>query len=223
MRKTKVPIAILVRVSTVKQETSRQISELRMYAASKGYEIVEICQETVSGNANGDERHGLRRAEALAIEGKVKKVLVHEISRVARRNSVAHHFVEMLEDCGVSLYWHAQGIETLLPNGKRNPSAGIMLALLAEMARSEVEVLRERIKSGLALARKKGIKLGRPKGTTLSRNVLLQKHKDILRQLKAGQSVRNTAKITGKGVSTVQRVKLVLGTPLKRSDDNPNV
>ena len=210
MRKTKVPVAILVRVSTVKQETSRQISELRMYAASKGYEIVEICQETVSGNANGDERHGLRRAEALALEGRVKKVLVHEISRLARRNSVAHHFVETLEECGVSLYWHAQGIETLLPNGKRNPAAGIMLALLAEMARSEVELLRERINSGLREARRKGVKLGRPKGTTLDRKVFLQKHKDVLRQLKAGQSVRNAAKITGKGVSTVQRVKLAL-------------
>ena len=210
MRKTKVPVAILVRVSTVKQETSRQISELRTYAASKGYEIVEICQETVSGNANGDERHGLRRAEALAIEGRVKKVLVHEISRLARRNSVAHHFVETLEECGVSLYWHAQGIETLLPNGKRNPAAGIMLALLAEMARSEVELLRERINSGLREARRKGVTLGRPKGTTLDRKVFLQKHKDVLRQLKAGQSVRNAAKITGRGVSTVQRVKLAL-------------
>src|SRR5260370_3356075 len=210
MRKTKVPVAILVRVSTVKQETSRQISELRTYAASKGYEIVEICQETVSGNANGDERHGLRRAEALAIEGKVKKVLVHEISRLARRNSVAHHFVETLEECGVSLYWHAQRIETLLRNGKRSPSAGIMLALLAEMARSEVETLRERIKSGLAQAKRKGVRLGRPKGTKLNRDVFLQKHKDILRQLRRGQSVRNTAKITGKGVSTVQRVKLML-------------
>jgi DNA invertase Pin-like site-specific DNA recombinase len=210
VRKSKVPVAILVRVSTVKQETSRQISELRTYAASKGYEIVEICQETVSGNANGDERHGLRRAEALAIEGRVKKVLVHEISRLARRNSVAHHFVETLEECGVSLYWHAQGIETLLPNGKRNPAAGIMLALLAEMARSEVELLRERINSGLREARRKGVKLGRPKGTTLDRKVFLQKHKDVLRQLKAGQSVRNAAKITGKGVSTVQRVKLAL-------------
>ncbi len=49
-------------------------------------------------------------------------------------------FVERLEDYGVSLYWHAQGLETLLPNGKRNPGAGIMLALLAEMARAEVEV-----------------------------------------------------------------------------------
>jgi DNA invertase Pin-like site-specific DNA recombinase len=75
---------------------------------------------------------------------------------------------------------------------------------------AEVESLRERIKSGLVQAKRKGVKLGRPKGTTLGREIFLQKHKDILRQLKAGQSVRNAAKITGKGASTVQRVKLAM-------------
>jgi len=108
------------------------------------------------------------------------------------------------------LYWHVQGIETLLSNGKRNPAAGIMLALLAEMARNESETLRERIKSGLVLARKRGVLLGRRKGTTLTRDQFLQKHKDILRLLKAGQSVRNVAKIVSKGISTVQRVKAAL-------------
>ena len=207
----KTPVVILVRVSTQKQETARQISELQAYADSKGYEVVEICRETVSGRADESERLGLQRVEELAASGKVKKVLVHEISRLARKNSVAHRFVETLEEYGVSLYWHQQGIETLLANGKRNPAAGIMLALLAEMARSEVEVLRERINSGLAEARRKGVKLGRPLGTTLDREVFLQKHRDIIRLLKAGQSVRNAAKISGKGVSTVQRVKSTFG------------
>ena len=117
---------------------------------------------------------------------------------------------ETLEDYGVSLYWHAQAIETLLPSGKRNPSAGIMLALLAEMARNETETLRERIKSGLSAARRKGVRLGRPKGTTIDRRVFLRKHKDIWRLLKAGHSIRNAAKIADKGISTVQRVKLAL-------------
>jgi DNA invertase Pin-like site-specific DNA recombinase len=85
-----------------------------------------------------------------------------------------------------------------------------MLALLAEMARNESETLRERIKSGLALARKRGAVLGRRKGTTLTQEQFLQKHKDIARQLKAGQSIRNTAKIVGKGISTIQRVKAAL-------------
>ena len=210
MSALKINVAILVRVSTVKQETDRQVSELTAYADSKGYVVIEVCQEQVSGMADESDRHGLQRVEELARTGAIKKVLVHEVSRLARRNSIAHAFVETLEELGVSLYWHQQGIETLLPNGKRNPAAGIMFALLAEMARAEREMLSERIKSGLAEARRKGRKLGRPEGTTHSAKHLLSKHADIVRRLKEGQSVRNTAKITGKGGSTVQRVKAAL-------------
>ena len=206
-----IPVAILVRVSTAKQETARQVSELREVARVKGWNVVEVCEELgVSGRAEEADRHGLQRVEALAAAGTVKKVLVHEVSRLARRNSIVHRFVEALEEYGVSLYWHAQSIETLLPSGKRNPAAGVMLALLAEMARNETETLRERINSGLAEARRKGRKLGRPQGTGLERTELLAKHKDIIRLLRDGQSVRNAAKIAGKGVSTVQRVKAAL-------------
>ena len=205
----KTPVAVLVRVSTLRQETDRQITELRGYAEAKGYEVVEICQETVSGRAAKSERTGLLRAEELARSGTIKKILTHEISRLGRRNSLVHKFVETLEDCGVSLYWHAQGVETMLPNGKRNPATSIMLALLSEMARSEVETLRERINSGLAEARRKGVQLGRPPGTTTSDEVLLKKHRDIVRQLNDGQSVRDAAKLTGKGASTVQRIKIL--------------
>jgi DNA invertase Pin-like site-specific DNA recombinase len=47
MSVTKTPVAILVRVSTVKQETARQVSELRAYADTKNYEVVEVCEETI--------------------------------------------------------------------------------------------------------------------------------------------------------------------------------
>jgi DNA invertase Pin-like site-specific DNA recombinase len=210
MSAPKIPVAILVRVSTLKQENDRQISELQAYADSKGYDVVEICQEQVSGNADECYRHGLHRAKALAESGQIRKVLVHEVSRLARRNSIAHGFIETLEELRVSLYWHQQGIETLLPNGRRNPAAGIMFALLAEMARAERETLSERIKSGLDEARRKGHTLGRRKGSTVAPKELLKKHGDIVRRLTEGHSVRNTAKITGKGGSTVQRVKLAL-------------
>lgn len=205
-----VPVAILVRVSTNKQETQRQKIELAEVAKAKGWKVVEVCEETVSGSADIQDRPALQRILHLAAEGSIKKVLVHEVSRVARRPSVALTFVEMLEAHCVSLYWHAQTIETLLPNCKRNPAAAIMLALLSEMARAEKETLVDRIKSGLAEAKRKGVKLGRPEGTGLEAADLLAKHKDVVKLLKAGQSVRNTAKITGKGGSTVQRVKVAM-------------
>ena len=85
-----------------------------------------------------------------------------------------------------------------------------MLALLAEMARGELETLRARILSGLAVARRNGKLLGRRKGTTLAPADFLKKHQDIVRLLRAGQSVRNAAKITNKGASTVERVKAAL-------------
>jgi DNA invertase Pin-like site-specific DNA recombinase len=206
MKTKNTPVAILVRVSSQKQETERQIKELQEYADSQGFKVIEVLRETISGKADQSEREGLICCEELARSGKIKKVLVHEVSRIARRNSIAHKFVETMEDLGVSVYWRAQNLETLLPNGKRNPAAGIMLALLAEMARNEVEVLSMRVRSGLAQAKRNGVKLGRPKGQ-VTLGVFLKKHSDIVRLLKDNHSIRNTAKITGKGFSTVQRVK----------------
>ena len=181
MKQTKV--AILVRVSTHKQETDRQISELKEYAANQEYEIISIIEESISGGAEKQQRTGLQEVEVLARAGKIDKVLVHEVSRIARKNSVAHQFIEVLEELGVSLYWHTQKIETLLDDGQRNPAASIMFALLAEMARNEKETLRARIMSGLEEAKKKGKVLGRPVGTTKTADELLEKHADIVRQL----------------------------------------
>ena len=205
-----IPVAILVRLSTVKQETDRQIFELREVAGKNGWHVVEVIQKEISGNAADSDRIGSERAVELARAGVIRKVLVHEVSRVAHRNSRAHRFVEDLETFGVSLYWHAQKIETLLPSGRRNPAAAIMFALLAEMARNERETLVERIMSGLAEARRKGHRLGRPPGSVVAREDFLAKHRDVVLVLRDGQSIRYTAKITGKGVSTVQRVKAVL-------------
>jgi hypothetical protein len=61
-----IPVAILVRVSTAKQETARQISELLTYADAKAYEVVEVCEETIPRHADERVRHGLRRAEELS-------------------------------------------------------------------------------------------------------------------------------------------------------------
>jgi hypothetical protein len=49
-----------------------------------------------------------------------------------------------------------------------------------------------------------------PKGTTMSSDSILNRHADIVRLLKQGHSVRHAGKITGKGFSTVQRVKKIL-------------
>lgn len=203
------PVAILVRVSTQKQETDRQIHELTNLAASRGWTVIEtVFEQGISGAA--DTRPGLERCLELAQAGTIQKVLVHEVSRVARKNSIAHKFLEDLADLKVSLYWHAHSIETLLPNGKQNPAASIMFSLLAEFARAERELMRERTMSGVAEARRRGVVMGRPKGTCLTPEITLAKYPDIARQLRAGHSIRHAAAITGKSKATVEKIKKLL-------------
>ena len=70
----KIAVAILVRVSTTREETTRQLAELQEYAEKRNYNVVEVCHdETISGSAKEDERRGLRRAEELAREGQINK------------------------------------------------------------------------------------------------------------------------------------------------------
>lgn len=205
-----IPVAILVRVSTDRQANARQVADLQAVATAKGWEVVEVIEETVTGRAGKADRPGLARIEELVAAGMIRKVMVHEVSRLSRRPAVVHAFVEGLEAAGVSLYWHAQGIETMLANGKRNPAAAIMLALLAEMARAETDTLRERINSGLDEARRKGVKLGRPGGLVKGADAMLTDHADIVRLLKKGYSVRNVAAIVEKSTSTVAKVKKLI-------------
>jgi len=209
------PVAILVRVSTNKQETDRQVHELQAHAAAEGWTVHEVVHETVSGSSTA--RPGLDRILGLAAAGTIAKVLVHEVSRIARKNSVAHAFLEDLTTHGVSLYWHSQRIETLLPDGRRNPAASIMFALLAEVARGEKELLIERTRSGLQAARRRGVRLGRTPGTTEDPAVFLAKYPEVARLLRKDRSVREVERLTydpvkKKGVArnTILKVRRLL-------------
>jgi len=200
---------IAVRCSSNRQDTERQVYELLKVAESRGLEVVEVITETISGKTDGSDRHDLKRIIELAENGEIGHVLTSEVSRLARKNSVSHKFLEDITELGVNLYWHSHQMDTLLKSGKKSPVASMLFAFMADQARAETELLSERIKSGLALARKRGVKLGRPEGE-MKTTEFLKKHKDIRKKLREGFSVRNTATLTGKSTFTVQKVKKAL-------------
>lgn len=204
----KTPVAILVRVSTDEQDNTRQIQELEAIAKANGWAVKEVVREDgVSGASRN--RPKLAHILSLAESGKIRKILVHEITRLSRHPAVLHDAVERCNECGVSIYWHAQRSETLLPDGERNPATGMMLAIIGEMGRTEREFLTKRIRSGMEAAKRAGRHMGRPEGTTIAPADLMKKHADVVKLLKAGQSVRHTAAITGKSKGTVEKVRAV--------------
>lgn len=215
MKPKEVKVAILARVSTQKQETDRQVEELKEIARNNKWKVIKVIREVVSGVSK--VRTGLDEALALAESGKIDKILVHEISRIARRNSAAHDFLERLTEVGVSIYLHSYRLETLLPSGRRNDAASLIYSVMSDMARAEREMLRDRVLSGLAEARRKGelidpdFRLGRPPGSgKLSKKQFLTKHPDVIEALRLGGGVRAVARATGKSPNTVMKVKAMV-------------
>ena len=85
--------------------------------------------------------------------------------------------------------------------------APIMIATLSTCAQLERENIKFRLNSGRAQYIRNGGKLGRKVGSIKTTEQKREEHKDIISYLKRGYSVRNTAKLTCKGISTVQRIK----------------
>lgn len=201
-------VAILCRVSTEEQDTSRQVSELKALCHEKGWNVVAVVENKESGMKRS--LAGLEAVKELARKGKIQKVVVSEISRIARRLSVVSKFVEEMEDLKVSIFWQNQGLETLQENGERNGVANIFLAAFAEIARNEREMTVKRIRSGLDSAREKGKILGRPKGSFKSPKQFLSDHCGIAKRLNKQQTIRDISKLEGCSFSTIYKVKKML-------------
>lgn len=206
-------VAIFTRVSSKAQDYQRQISDLTNYAEKQGYVIVEIISEKISATKKkNDQRQAVTRLLELARSGQITKVLATEVSRIGRKPSEILKLIEELTELKVSVYIANYGLETLLPSGKPNPAASLIIMVLADVARMETETLSERIISGQQEAKRKGKKLGRKEGTTKSKDDILREYSKVVRDLQEGISIRKISRIHNISTSTVQIVKAAMTT-----------
>ena len=83
----------------------------------------------------------------------------------------------------------------------------MITAVLSSFAEIERDGIKYRLNSGRALAIARGVKMGRKEGSFKTREKKMVEYKEVIKCLKKGISVRNTAKLCGVSSSTVQRVK----------------
>jgi DNA invertase Pin-like site-specific DNA recombinase len=197
--------AIYCRVSRADQTIARQIVELTALAASRNWEVVETISEKISGAKAG--RPGTEQALQLARAGTIQKLLVSEISRLGRSTLQVLQILDELNRLNVSVFIANYGIETLQPDGKRNPLIAMLTAILSEFATLERETLIERTKSGLAQAKRNGKILGRPVGTVKHKAQLLEENRQAVKLLRKGYSIRQVAKLADVSTNTVQKIK----------------
>lgn len=200
---------IYARVSSVsdRQDTSRQIEDLRKYANSQEIEVVATFEEHISGAKKNEERQVLTDCLEYCTTNSVHYLLLSELSRLGRSTLQVLRSLERLHEAKVSVYIQNLGLYTLQPNGEINPIASIMVTILAEMSNIERSNIVYRLNSGRTNYIAKGGKLGRKTGSLKTEERKREEYKEVIQLLKKGYSVRNVAKLQSIGISTVQRIK----------------
>ena len=200
---------IYARVSSTgeRQSTSRQVADLTDYANRNGLEVVEVYEEHISGAKRNEERAVLTECIDYAVTNAVDVVLYSELSRCGRAVWEVLDTIRTLKDNGINAYFQKEGLSLFGADGRENPYLAVMVSVLGVCAQLERENITYRLNSGRAKYIADGGKLGRKVGSVKSKERKQEEYSKVIRSLKAGKSIRDTAAICSVSISTVQRVK----------------
>ena len=140
--------AIYVRVSTQDQATDAQESELREYCERRGWTCVLYRDHGHSGAKQ--DRPALNELMADLRRRKVDVVVVWALDRLARSLKQLLTISEECRGLGVDLVSLKQSLDTTGPTGR------LTFQILGAVAEFEKELLRERVRAGMAQARRAG-------------------------------------------------------------------
>ncbi len=195
-----------------RQNTDRQVKDLTEYATYKGYDLEKTYTEHISGAKKNTDRPALQEAiehcKTLVKENDTNVILlVSELSRVGRNAFEVLETIKTLVDFGINLYLQKEQMTLLDDQGKPSLFAPIMLATLSTCAQLERENIQFRLNSGRRVYIENGGKLGRPKGSVKTNEQKMNEYKEVITLLRKNYTMRDVAKLSGKSISSVQRVK----------------
>jgi DNA invertase Pin-like site-specific DNA recombinase len=193
--------AIYARVSTNNgQNPEMQLDELRAYCKRRGW---EIAGEYVDAGISGSKEHrpGLDRLLASCRKRSVDAVVVYRYDRFARSLRQLVNALEEFRALGIEFVSLHEGVDTSTPNGR------LVFGIFASISEFERELIRDRVRSGLASAKARGKHLGRPRVAVDSNRIA-----DLRR---TGASWEKIGEAMGVGEGTVRRAA-------QRSAKNPS-
>ncbi len=199
---------IYARVSSVgdRQSTTRQVEDLKRYISFNDMELINIYEEKMSGAK--ENRPILTECIEFCIKNHVNTLCVSEISRLGRSVKIVVNTIDQLTKSGVNIYIQNIQLSTLDSEGQPNAIAKMITAVLSSFSEIERDGIVYRLQSGRRVAiEQRKVKLGRKVGSVKSKERKQEEYAKVIRSLKQGKSIRDTAAICGVSVSTVQRVK----------------
>ena len=122
-----------------------------------GFDVVGVWKEAASGAK--DDRAQRKKVMALAQARDVDVVLVTELTRWGRSTIDLFHTLGELQAWGISLI-----AQTGLQFDLGTPQGKLIASLMSVLAEFERDLLRERVRSGIAAAQARGVRFGRQPG-----------------------------------------------------------
>lgn len=193
-------VGIYARVSTIDQKTlSMQIDAVKKYVKARNWDIALTIEEISSGAKRLPKRELMMSA---AKRREIDVIIVWKLDRWGRSVTDLFTSLNELTAVGVSFISITEAIDLTTPIGRA------MTGLLTIFADFERELLRERVKAGIAHARKNGKAHGRPATAKALTDKIIRLNNDglnkseIARKLKIGRtSVRRILECKDKKVS----------------------
>lgn len=140
----KIRAAIYVRVSTDRQEYTRQINELLGYAERHNMEIVNVFEEKESGfNSDRPEYNKLIKLTKEDID----TVMIWELSRLSRKSIEIQTDIESFTKKGINVFVYNKNLNTLNSDGTEAFTTKLIVSIIATMAEDEVKTSKQRSKS----------------------------------------------------------------------------
>jgi DNA invertase Pin-like site-specific DNA recombinase len=149
--------AIYARVSTNNgQDPEVQLAEIREFCMRREWTTVkEYVDKGISGAM--ERRPALDNLLADCRRRAVDCVVVYRYDRFARSLRQLVNALEEFRALGIDFVSLHEGVDTSTPNGR------LVFGIFASIAEFERELIRDRVKSALALAKSRGKCLGRPR------------------------------------------------------------
>ena len=170
------------RVSTKEQDLSLQLDALSKYGCDR------IFTDKIS---SVKERQGLTDALGYLREGDT--LVVWKLDRLCRSLPDLIKISEQIRTAGAQLVSITESIDTSTPAGR------LYFNILGALGQMERELIQERVKAGLAAARRRGKVPGKPR-------VSEEKMELARRELSAGRTYPEVARILGVHPQTLYRL-----------------
>ena len=183
-------VAIYARVSTLDkgQDPQNQLAVLRDYCRHRGFKVVGEFVDQASGRS--ENRSEYQKLLTTARRRQVDVVLVWRYDRFARSLSTLVNALAEFQAQGVDFISHQEQVDTTTPQGK------LFFQMVSGFAEFESSIISERVKLGMARARKQNKRISRPP-------LPLATQREIRKLRMAGLSLRKVADKTGVSRTTV--------------------